>query len=152
MASLHISVNKFPPCRRLPDCREQKVGVHPCCTTQPHIRHHTTHSHIYTMMDNLLHTSTLYCTSCHTTTLTLDPIPPVHTFVDGAHNKTTQPHVYRATYNLTLIVHRRLPQVTTNLRSPLHQDESVIQGASERLVQTGNVRQDFNKYDFCKIT
>ena len=144
MASVHISVNKFPPCRRLPDCREQKVGVHPWCTIQPtsmvhhttnihgaphnhhpwcttqqHIRHHTTHSH-YTMMDNMLHTSTLYCTTCHTTPLALDTLPPVHTYIDGAHIKTTQPHFYRATYNLAMIVHRRLPQVTTKPRSPLH--------------------------------
>ena len=120
MASVHISVNKFPPCRRLPDCWEQKVGVHPWCTIQPHIRHHTTHSH-YTMIDNMLHTSTLYCTPCHTTPpLALDTVPPVHTYIDGAHIKTTQPNFYRATYNLAMIVHRRLPQVTTKPRSPLH--------------------------------
>ena len=51
------------------------------------------------MMDNMLYKSTLAS----------DTIPPLHTFVDGAHNKATQPHFYRATYNLTLIVHQRLP-------------------------------------------
>ena len=92
---------------------------HPWCTTQPRVRHHTTHSH-YTMIDNMLHTSTLYCTPCHTTPLALDTLPPVHTYIDGAHIKTTQPNFYRATYNLAMIVHRRLPQVTTKPRSPLH--------------------------------
>ena len=65
MASVHISVNKFPPCRRLPDCREQKVGVHPWCTTQPpSMMHHTTtihgapHNHALDTIPDI-HTSTL---------------------------------------------------------------------------------------------